>query len=183
MSMFYVWVLANVMVGCHESLEALNAQSLDRATDIDALLEFNETELRDLIGAYEKNQPLSAELNEVASRLTIDRVKQLLLRSADALGRRRIVLLLDDAALKAVQNWRFLPAKQGAMALASWVEFPIRFRPQHDEGGGGAAQGSKIKALAGKFHSLFGNLSRETCLTSYHFSSYYKPKAWATPAP
>ncbi len=37
--------------------------------------------------------------------------------------------LLDDAALRAVQNWRFLPAKQGQQALASWVEFPIRFHP------------------------------------------------------
>ena len=99
MSMFYVWVLANVMVGCHESIGAFKAQGLDLEIDIDALLEFNETELRDLIGAYEKNQPLSAELDEVASRLTIDRVKQLLLRSSDTLGRRRIVLLLDDAAL------------------------------------------------------------------------------------
>jgi hypothetical protein len=99
MSTFYVWVLANVIVGCHESIEAFCAPGIDRAIDIDSLLEFNEIELRDLIGAYEKNQPLSAELADVASRLTIDRVKQLLLRSADALGRRRIVLLLDDAAL------------------------------------------------------------------------------------
>ncbi len=35
--------------------------------------------------------------------------------------------LLDDAALRAVRLWRFVPAKQGAQSLASWVEFPIRF--------------------------------------------------------
>lgn len=35
--------------------------------------------------------------------------------------------LLDDAALRAVRQWRFVPAKKGAQSLASWVEFPIRF--------------------------------------------------------
>lgn len=35
--------------------------------------------------------------------------------------------LLDDAALRAVRQWRFVPAQQGAHSLASWVEFPIRF--------------------------------------------------------
>lgn len=35
--------------------------------------------------------------------------------------------LLDDAALRAVRSWRFVPAKSGETALASWVEFPIRF--------------------------------------------------------
>jgi periplasmic protein TonB len=35
--------------------------------------------------------------------------------------------LLDDAALRAVKLWRFVPAKNGEQRLASWVEFPIRF--------------------------------------------------------
>jgi len=35
--------------------------------------------------------------------------------------------LLDDAALRAVRHWRFIPAKNGEQKLASWVEFPIRF--------------------------------------------------------
>lgn len=35
--------------------------------------------------------------------------------------------LFDDAALRAVRNWRFLPARTGEQAIASWVEFPIRF--------------------------------------------------------
>jgi protein TonB len=35
--------------------------------------------------------------------------------------------LLDDAALRAVKLWRFIPAKNGEQRLASWVEFPIRF--------------------------------------------------------
>ena len=35
--------------------------------------------------------------------------------------------LLDDAALRAVRVWRFIPAQNGTQRLASWVEFPIRF--------------------------------------------------------
>lgn len=35
--------------------------------------------------------------------------------------------LLDDAALRAVRQWRFVPARSGEETLASWVEFPIRF--------------------------------------------------------
>ena len=35
--------------------------------------------------------------------------------------------LLDDAALRAVRQWRFIPARTGEQKLASWVEFPIRF--------------------------------------------------------
>lgn len=35
--------------------------------------------------------------------------------------------LLDDAAMRAVRDWRFVPARSGDQAIASWVEFPIRF--------------------------------------------------------
>ena len=35
--------------------------------------------------------------------------------------------LFDEAALRAVQHWRFSPAQQGDRHVASWVEFPIRF--------------------------------------------------------
>ena len=35
--------------------------------------------------------------------------------------------LLDDAALKAVQRWKFKPAKIGSMSVDSRVEIPVRF--------------------------------------------------------
>jgi len=35
--------------------------------------------------------------------------------------------LLDDAAVRAVRHWRFVPARSGDQTMASWVEFPIRF--------------------------------------------------------
>ncbi len=35
--------------------------------------------------------------------------------------------LFDDAASRAVQRWRFIPARRGETRLASWVEFAVRF--------------------------------------------------------
>ena len=35
--------------------------------------------------------------------------------------------LFDEAALRAVQHWRFVPAKNEQHSLASWVEFAVRF--------------------------------------------------------
>lgn len=34
---------------------------------------------------------------------------------------------LDDAAIKAVSQWRFSPATQAGAALASWYEIPVKF--------------------------------------------------------
>lgn len=99
MSTFYVWVLANIVLGFYESVENFKLTTEAEAQAVDSLGEFDPAEVRDLIGAYEKNQPPAANLEAVATRLTIDRVKQLLIRSADVLKRRRVVLLLDDAAL------------------------------------------------------------------------------------
>ncbi len=99
MSTFYVWVLANIVVGFYDSIDAFKAVAPEQQLNVDGLKDFDQGQVRDLIGAYEKNLSLDPELEVVASRLTIDRVKQLLIRSADALKRRRVVLLLDDAAL------------------------------------------------------------------------------------
>jgi len=35
--------------------------------------------------------------------------------------------VLDEAALKAVRNWAFLPARKGTEPIAAWVEIPIDF--------------------------------------------------------
>jgi protein TonB len=38
--------------------------------------------------------------------------------------------VLDNAALAAVRSWRFVPAKRGDQAIASWVQFPIVWKLQ-----------------------------------------------------
>jgi periplasmic protein TonB len=35
--------------------------------------------------------------------------------------------LLDDAAIAAARSWKFEPAREGALAVAAWVEVPVRF--------------------------------------------------------
>jgi protein TonB len=35
--------------------------------------------------------------------------------------------VLDEAALRSVRTWRFVPARRGQVQLATWVEFPVRF--------------------------------------------------------
>jgi protein TonB len=38
--------------------------------------------------------------------------------------------ILDQAALGAVRDWRFVPARRGADVIAHWVDVPVRFRLQ-----------------------------------------------------
>ncbi len=37
------------------------------------------------------------------------------------------VRLLDNAAIAAARGWKFEPAREGAIAVAAWVEVPVRF--------------------------------------------------------
>lgn len=39
--------------------------------------------------------------------------------------------LLDQAALAAVQQWRFVPARRGSQTQVAWVEVPITFKLTH----------------------------------------------------
>lgn len=97
--MFYTWVLSNIFVALYEALGAFASQQ-GVTVDRDSLLELNVGDVQDLIGTLEQaRRSLNKTEDELASRLTVDRVKALFLRAADALSRRRIVLLLDDAAL------------------------------------------------------------------------------------
>lgn len=44
------------------------------------------------------------------------------------LARSSGVRALDEAALGAVSDWRFAPARRGGEPVASWIEVPVRFR-------------------------------------------------------
>lgn len=35
--------------------------------------------------------------------------------------------VLDESALHAVKDWKFLPARAGAMSFSSWIKVPVRF--------------------------------------------------------
>jgi hypothetical protein len=97
-SMFYTWVLSNIFVGLYEAVSEFS-RSQNVQIDSDTLLEFDVNVMRDLIGTVEQSRPLNDVEDAIAARLNVDRVKVLLVRATQALGRRRAVLLLDDAAL------------------------------------------------------------------------------------
>ena len=46
------------------------------------------------------------------------------------IGKTSGAAILDEAALGAVRDWRFVPARQGPEAIAHWVDVPVRFRFQ-----------------------------------------------------
>ena len=35
---------------------------------------------------------------------------------------------LDQAALRAVKQWKFVPARRGDVAVQSWVQVPVQFK-------------------------------------------------------
>ncbi len=43
------------------------------------------------------------------------------------LGKSSGAAVLDQAALNAVQNWSFIPARQGSKPVSAWVDIPIHF--------------------------------------------------------
>lgn len=97
-SMFYTWVLSNIFMGLHQALtEFSDRQCL--GIDSNSLLELDIEKVRDIIGTLEQSRPFSETEDELASRLTVDRIKILLIRATEAIGRRRVVVFLDDAAL------------------------------------------------------------------------------------
>jgi Cdc6-like AAA superfamily ATPase len=97
-SMFYTWVLSNIFIGLHQALTDF-AERQCIVIDASLLLELDVEKVRDIIGTLEQSRPFSDTEDELATRLTVDRIKILLVRAAEAIGRRRIVLFLDDAAL------------------------------------------------------------------------------------
>lgn len=42
---------------------------------------------------------------------------------------------LDEAAIDAVQRWRFIPAQRGNVAIDEWVLVPVEFRLRDEQTG------------------------------------------------
>jgi protein TonB len=87
--------------------------------------EFNPAYLRNPAPAYPSQARRLGEQGTVLLKVHVtaegeaDRVQV-----QDSSGSQR----LDRAALEAVRDWRFVPARQGDRAIAAWVVVPIRFK-------------------------------------------------------
>lgn len=97
-SLFYTWVLGNIVVGLFDAVYDF-ANKTGPDVDAEALLGLERQKVEDVIGALERGGILTPEQIDLAALLTIDRVKGLLVSAGDTFDRKRTVLLMDDAAL------------------------------------------------------------------------------------
>lgn len=98
-SLFYSWVLANTVLGIFSASARLAAAGGESYDPGEHLAGVSREVVESIIGTLERGLDLDAEQQSAVSALTIDRVKSLLLLTAERFGRKRVVLLLDDAAL------------------------------------------------------------------------------------
>jgi len=86
---------------------------------------FNADYLDNPAPAYPPMSRRMREQGRVILRVLVNpagRADDVQLRTSSGSGR------LDDAARETVRRWRFVPAKQGSVAVPAWVLIPISFR-------------------------------------------------------
>ncbi|MGW9232845.1 hypothetical protein ACWGPT_18465 [Pseudorhizobium sp. NPDC055634] len=94
-ALFHTWVLARILEAASEALQRINGQSFDLA----GALQLERADLKKLLSTLERNFPLDEDDEHLHRALSIQVVQAILRSMAEASGRKRIVLLLDDAAL------------------------------------------------------------------------------------
>jgi len=95
---FHAWTLALVVLATYGSVGFKPVQ-IGFIKELESLFGLPKEGLEALVGALERNQPLSTEELKLSRAVTIDRVQQLIDKACELCGRKRTVLLLDDAAL------------------------------------------------------------------------------------
>jgi hypothetical protein len=94
--LFHSWVLARILTAAQETFVRLTEQEdYDVGTDLECL----PGQLVSFINRLERNFELEAEDEELHRRLSVEAVKGIIGDLASRAGRKRTVLLLDDAAL------------------------------------------------------------------------------------
>ncbi len=86
---------------------------------------FNVTYLRNPPPAYPVAARRNGDEGTVLLRVLVGRDGAPLKVELDRTSQSRA---LDAAALDAVRNWRFMPARRGAVAIEDWVRVPVVFR-------------------------------------------------------
>ncbi len=94
-ALFHSWILARILEAAAEAFHRISGESFDLAGSLD--LEF--ADMKKLLTTLERNFELDAQDESLHRALSIDAVQNILRDMAARAGRKRIVLLLDDAAL------------------------------------------------------------------------------------
>ena len=108
--LFHVWMLARIVLGAIETVAELSRLTPDllntkqkklfaEPSNEESEFNYNKEDLTILIGKLERNLPLGEAESQLAITLTTDTITGIIQRLASAAGRKRSVLLLDDAAL------------------------------------------------------------------------------------
>lgn len=95
---FHAWTLALVVLATYGSVSFDPGRS-EFVLALEEAFELPRAKLETLVAALERNQPLSPEEMALSRAVTITRVQQLIDKASELCGRKRTVLLLDDAAL------------------------------------------------------------------------------------
>ena len=96
--LFHAWVLARILLELAAASDSF-PRLLIPAVTTEELLGFDQDALKQLVAKLERSQGLTANEETLVSDLSIDRVAQTITRIAESSGRKRTILLLDDAAL------------------------------------------------------------------------------------
>jgi hypothetical protein len=94
--LFHAWVLARILLEVVTTAEALG---LAKQITNEELIGFSPQSLLNLVAKLERSLPLSTDEQDIAERLSIEAVKDVISRAFMLSSRRRAILLLDDAAL------------------------------------------------------------------------------------
>jgi len=95
---FHAWALGLVVLATYGSL-SYKPEHAAFAQELESTVGLPRASLETLVSALERNQPLSSEQAALSREISVNRVQQLLDLACTSAGRKRTVLLLDDAAL------------------------------------------------------------------------------------
>lgn len=95
---FHAWALSLIVLGTYGSLSYGGAFE-DIVSDLETQFGLTKNDLETLVSALERNQPLTSEQSDLARNITVYKIQQLLDQAQICSGRKRTILLLDDAAL------------------------------------------------------------------------------------
>lgn len=99
---FHTWILGKIILGCQQLVDDLNNSKEKTSIEVNILAEF--PNLETFVSQVEKGSP-QKEHWAIIDRLTIQKVIKILEMLANMLNRKRVVLLLDDAALTLTSDY------------------------------------------------------------------------------